>query len=186
MTSEHSSESEIILCRYFQKDFKMTSRNSPIWKYFIDDPEDQSNALCQVFGCKAKVSRGKKGSNRGSLLLSCLDSHLKNRHPKAYEEYKEDKANQIKNAAEKRKAEDDGEEMESQSVSKIRNETERNSFMKSQATLRGWLGGSVTSSFQPTGSTYNFNDQRAKERHRLVFHNHKSNLVIGHIKNDRK
>ena len=63
----------------------MAPRKSPIWQYYTDDPDDLTNALCRVTGCKKpKISRGRE---KNGLSSTPLVSHLKFCHHKEYSAY---------------------------------------------------------------------------------------------------
>jgi len=62
----------------------VTKWTSPVWNWFILDPEDHTNAICQLTGCPNPfVSRGRvqKAGSRG-LTTSLMRKHLFNHHGK--------------------------------------------------------------------------------------------------------
>ena len=105
----------------------MAPRTSPIWEYYIDDPDNPTNAVCTVPGCKKpKVSRGPDGSSKANLAVTPLVTHLKNSHPQKYKDYILSKNNL--EDTKKRKAEEaeDDDEMEHKSLAdkKMKNQTQ--------------------------------------------------------------
>ena len=88
----------------------MPPKLSPIWRYFEEDTNDPSTAICKVVGCKKpKVSRGKPGSSKSNLTNTSMTAHLASHHPSKSEEFLEGKE---KVATEKRKREDNSEDTE--------------------------------------------------------------------------
>ena len=150
---------------------------SPIWEYFEVDEADEATAICKVPGCKdRKVGRGNKETKKYNTTN--LISHLK-KHRVDYEKYCALKS--AKESKEKRKrdeAEDDGEEgddeeqMESTSSGRLRSKKDRETFLKKQSSLLGYITstGDPTSSFRPSlnSDKYPRNDPRAKDRDRGI------------------
>ena len=66
------------------KSRKSKAFKSPIWNWFILDPEDHTNAICQVAGCPyPTVSRGRmRKAGKQGLTTSVIRNHLKKRHGK--------------------------------------------------------------------------------------------------------
>ena len=65
----------------------MAPRSAKIWKYFEDDPDNYTNALCTIPNCKnPKVSRGPDNSSKSNLAVSCLNNHVKIHHPREHKE----------------------------------------------------------------------------------------------------
>ena len=94
----------------------MPPKKSPIWKHFKDDVNDETNAICQIPGCKKpKVSRGKEGSAKGNLSNASMANHLKTNHPKEYSDFRKDKV--CKEASEKRIAEEQHETRQDKHIS---------------------------------------------------------------------
>ena len=152
------------------------AKKSPIWEYFNIDDGDESTAICKVPGCKdKKVGRGNKETKKYNTTN--LITHLK-RHKVDYEKYCSLKM--AKEASEKRKrddeeGEDDGddeEQMESTSSGRLRSKKDRESFIKKQSSLLGFItsSGDPTSSFRPSlnADKYSKNDPRAKDRNRGI------------------
>ena len=138
---------------------------SPIWDYFKEDEFDYNWAICQVPGCKkARISRGKSGKPKSAMTTGVLDKHLLVHHPKTYHEFLKAKE---KKETKKRKDSEDENELEMSNISKsaLKNENDRNKFLK-QSTLQNWVGEGKFS--QSPSSVYNLSDIRAKDRHRGV------------------
>ena len=57
---------------------------SPVWDWFTLDPEDHTNAICQVSGCSYPVvSRGKiRKAGKQGLTTSIMRKHLFSNHGK--------------------------------------------------------------------------------------------------------
>ena len=142
----------------------MAPRTSPIWEYYIDDPDNPTNAVCIVPGCKkTKVSRGPDGSNKANLAVTPLVTHLKNSHPQKHKDYLLSKNNLEETKKRKAEEADDDDEMEHKSLAdkKMKNQT--------QSTLNSWAGGSFKASQGPScGNLYPMKDPRAMDRHRGV------------------
>ena len=67
---------------------KVSRKRGPFWRFFRDDPDDETKVFCLIPGCQMKVSRGKTGARRGDLSSGGLVKHLKNKHSKKeYQEY---------------------------------------------------------------------------------------------------
>ena len=78
--SNLNSDSKIILpSKAASKAFK-----SLVWNWFILDPEDHTNAICQVAGCPYPlVSRGRNAKyGKQGLTTSGMRRHLLARHGK--------------------------------------------------------------------------------------------------------
>ena len=139
----------------------MAPKTSPIWKYFDDDPENYTNAICKVPNCsKPTVSRGPDKCSKSNLSVSVLNNHLKNHHPEDYKDHLLDV--KAKDDNKKRTAEEDAEtnEMEHRSLA------DKKFKADSQSTLSGWIQGVNTK--QGSSGVYKINDPRAKERHRGI------------------
>ena len=135
----------------------MAPRSAKIWKYFEDDPDNYTNALCTIPNCKhPKVSRGPDNCSKSNLAVSCLNAHVKTHHPREHKELllemKSDDVEKKRKAAE----EEEADEMENKSLVDKK--------AKSQGTLDGYFGGLPSTS----GDHYSFNDVRAKDRHRGI------------------
>ena len=143
----------------------MTSKRSPIWNYFEEDPANYTNARCTVPGCRDPViSRGKDGVSKSRLGTTALTNHLEKHHKKESNELKALKLSENENRKRKCDEEENQNEMESSSVSKLRNKGEREKFLDTQRTL-GSFGFGVGKS---ESIKYKNTDPRAKERHRAV------------------
>ena len=72
---------------------RVRMRKSPIWRFFRDDPEDETKAFCLVADCLSKkVSRGRTGAGKAHLSTTVLVTHLKNHHSaREYREYLQEK-----------------------------------------------------------------------------------------------
>ena len=141
---------------------RMAPKTSPIWKYFDDDPDNYTNAVCKVPNCsKPTVSRGPDNSSKSNLAVSVLNNHLKNNHPQEYKDHLLDV--KAKEDDKKRKTDEDAEtnEMENHSLADKKFKSD------SQSTLSGWIQG-VNSKQGSSGCIYKINDPRAKERHRGI------------------
>ena len=113
----------------------MPPKLSPIWRYFEEDTNDSSRAICKVVGCKKPcVSRGKSGSSRCNLTNTKMTTHLATQHPSKSKEFLDIKE---KAASEKRKHDDDDvNEVENSTlpIFNLRSQNERQKFLQ-QATL---------------------------------------------------
>ena len=62
-----------------------TFKSSVLWNWFIIDPEDHTNGLCQIVGCsKPLLSRGTGGAK---LTNSNFKRHLQRYHHEQFEQY---------------------------------------------------------------------------------------------------
>ena len=53
----------------------MSKKTSKVWKFFIEDVNDPTKAICQVSGCGFRASRGKSGGGLGHLTTSGMCQH---------------------------------------------------------------------------------------------------------------
>jgi hypothetical protein len=143
----------------------MPPKLSPIWEYFEEDKSDDTKVLCKVGGCKVKVSRGKTGTSKAKLSNAPMMQHLKLHHPKQNLELMKKKDAKNKAVAEKRKADDDDDEIETGPAKlwNLRTNAQRQEFLH-QAKVSDWCMAGSTSQ----ESTYDIHDLRARERHKGV------------------
>ena len=113
-----------------------------------------------------KVSRGPKGTPKGKLSHSNLESHLK-KHTEEYKLYIKEK-NDLKEAKKQKLDENLNVENEMESsdctITACRTQESRQNVLISQQTLDGFVLGEFKA--QPVGSTYTLNDARDKTRTR--------------------
>ena len=146
----------------------MSRKTSPIWRFFKEDPDDYTNAICNVPGCKHPiVSRGKSGAARGALTTGTLTDHVKNNHHKEHKEYLAECNNKKNDKKRKLEEEEELNELEKPSLASM---NVKQIKTHAQGTLSGWVTGSggIASSTQSEASVYNINDPRAREKHRGV------------------
>ena len=143
----------------------MPARQSPIWKWFEDDPDDYSKVKCLVPGCKKPlISRGKSGTPKGKLSVAPLPEHLKRYHPDKYKSYEEDLRSKEEEVQKRKECKDESNELENESLASASNESK---IKRVQTSLTMWTQG-ISLGTRPEGSTYKINDPRAKEKHRGV------------------
>ena len=65
----------------------MSKKTSLLWEYYRDEVSDPSFVVCQVEGCKARISMGKTGTERSRLSNTGLSTHLESAHKKEWGEY---------------------------------------------------------------------------------------------------
>ena len=110
---------------HFQICLKKTSK---VWKFFIEDVNDPTKAICQVSGCGFRASRGKSGGGLGHLTTSGMMSHLKNKHPKQHQEVLKMNTDVRTADSQKRLLEEEADEMENTQKAHLRTEAEREEF----------------------------------------------------------
>ena len=145
----------------------MSKKTSKVWKFFIEDVNDPTKAICQVSGCGFRASRGKSGGGLGHLTTSGMMSHLKNKHPKQHQEVLKMNTDVRTADSQKRLLEEEADEMENTQKAHLRTEAEREEFLQKdkQPRLDGYFLGS---SSQQSSLVYKSDDPRAKELHRAV------------------
>ena len=143
------------------------TKKSPIWDFFEEEKNDPTTALCQVPGCKTKVSRGKSGSSKSNMSNAPMTNHLKIHHPKQHTEYLRKKADLANATSEKRKDMEEENEMEGGSVPlfNLRTKKQRKDFFV-QSKVSSWVTGAGARS--SNSDMYDIHDARAKEKHKGI------------------
>ena len=149
----------------------MPPKKSILWKHYQEDIADPTNVFCQVPGCKKpKVSRGKTGSTRGNLSNVPMSNHLKNNHPKEFEEFtkaKKDKDAEDEKKAEEEQAKNEMEDGDTVPLWHLKTHKQKENFL-TQTNLGSWVTGRFVEQKSRSGAVYDIHDPRSKDRHRGI------------------
>ena len=120
---------------------------------------DPSFVICQVEGCKARISRGKTGTERSRLSNTGMSTHLESTHKREWGEYltKKNEKDGVKAAEEAAIEDQDETENLGVQIFNLKSHKKRKSFF--QQNLPDMFESQVT---------YDFNDPRAKAKHQGI------------------
>ena len=137
----------------------MSKKTSLLWEYYKEEVSDPSFVICQVEGCKARISRGKTGTGRSRLSNTGMSTHLESTHKREWGEYltKKNEKDGVKAAEEAAIEDQDETENLGVQIFNLKSHKKRKSFF--QQNLPDMFESQVT---------YDFNDPRAKAKHQGI------------------